>query len=176
MCVGKWGELKLRTSHKVFNKLCMRHIMFCTPSMFDVKMGWETSPGIQSLNPSWNLIPHEQVPVLWAVVPVCSNKRSLSRCHSEDLAQPDFRKFHTWGQGGWDGWMASPMQWRWVWANSGRWWRTGKLVMLQSMGSQKVRHDLVNEQQEQQGHTDRNWQSLNLNPSKVHALGPYIAS
>ena len=23
---------------------------------------------------------------------------------------------------GWDGWMASPTQWTWVWANSGRWW------------------------------------------------------
>ena len=25
---------------------------------------------------------------------------------------------------GWDGWMASPTQWTWVWANSGRQWRT----------------------------------------------------
>ena len=25
-----------------------------------------------------------------------------------------------------DGWMASPTQCTWVWANSGRWWRTGK--------------------------------------------------
>ena len=25
---------------------------------------------------------------------------------------------------GWDGWMASPTQWTWVWASSGRWWRT----------------------------------------------------
>ena len=25
---------------------------------------------------------------------------------------------------GWDGWMASPSQWTWIWANSGRWWRT----------------------------------------------------
>ena len=23
---------------------------------------------------------------------------------------------------GWDGWMASLMQWTWTWANSGRWW------------------------------------------------------
>ena len=37
---------------------------------------------------------------------------------------------------GWDGWMASLTQWTWVWANSGRWWRTGKLGMLQFMGSQ----------------------------------------
>ena len=27
---------------------------------------------------------------------------------------------------GQDGWVASPTQWTWVWANSGRWWRTGK--------------------------------------------------
>ena len=54
------------------------------------------------------------------------------------------------GEGGdrrWDGWMASPTQWTWLWANSGRWWRTGKPGMLQSMGSQRVRHDLVTEQQ-----------------------------
>ena len=37
---------------------------------------------------------------------------------------------------GWDGWMASPTQWTWVWANSGRQWRTGKPGMLQSMGLQ----------------------------------------
>ena len=34
---------------------------------------------------------------------------------------------------GWDGWMASTTQWTWVWTNSGRWWRTGKLDVLQSM-------------------------------------------
>ena len=27
---------------------------------------------------------------------------------------------------GWDGWMASPTQWTWVWVSSGTWWRTGK--------------------------------------------------
>ena len=27
---------------------------------------------------------------------------------------------------GWDGWMASPTQWLWVWVNSGNWWWTGK--------------------------------------------------
>ena len=51
------------------------------------------------------------------------------------------------GDRGWDLWMASSMQWTWVWANSGRWWRIGKPGVLQSMGSQKVRHDLVTEQQ-----------------------------
>ena len=37
---------------------------------------------------------------------------------------------------GWDGWMASPTQWTWVWTSSGRWWRTGKPGTLQPMGSQ----------------------------------------
>ena len=42
---------------------------------------------------------------------------------------------------GWDGWMASLIQWTWVWANSGSWWWRGKPGMLQSMGSPIVRHD-----------------------------------
>ena len=48
---------------------------------------------------------------------------------------------------GWDGWMASLMQWTWVWENSGRLWRTGKPGMLQSMGSQRAGHDWATEQQ-----------------------------
>ena len=31
---------------------------------------------------------------------------------------------------GWDGWMASPTQWTWVWASSGSWWWTGKPGVL----------------------------------------------
>ena len=48
---------------------------------------------------------------------------------------------------GWDGWMASLMQWTWTWANSRRWWETGSPGVLQSMGSQRFRHDWMNEQQ-----------------------------
>ena len=43
----------------------------------------------------------------------------------------------------WDGWMASLTQWTWIWANSGRWQRTGKPGVLQSMASQRVGHDLA---------------------------------
>ena len=35
-----------------------------------------------------------------------------------------------WGDRGWDGWMASLTQWTWVWANSGRQWRTRKPGVL----------------------------------------------
>ena len=37
-----------------------------------------------------------------------------------------------------DGWVASVTQWTWMWANSGRWWRTRKPGMLQSIESQRV--------------------------------------
>ena len=36
---------------------------------------------------------------------------------------------------GWDGWMASPIWWTWVWVNSGSWWWTGRPGVLRFMGS-----------------------------------------
>ena len=53
-------------------------------------------------------------------------------------------KIEAGGEGdnrGWDGRMASPTQWTWVWVSSGRWWWTGKPGVLQSMGLQRVGHD-----------------------------------
>ena len=46
---------------------------------------------------------------------------------------------------GWNGWMASLTQWTWVWVNYGSWWWTGRPGVLQSMGSQRVRHDWATE-------------------------------
>ena len=42
---------------------------------------------------------------------------------------------------GWGGWMASPTQWTWVWANSRRQWRTGEPGVLQPMELQRVGHN-----------------------------------
>ena len=39
---------------------------------------------------------------------------------------------------GWDGWMASPMQWTWTWGNSRRWWGTGRPGVLLFMGVTKL--------------------------------------
>ena len=36
-------------------------------------------------------------------------------------------------------------QWTWVWVNSGSWWRSGRPGVLQSVGSQRVRHNLATE-------------------------------
>ena len=41
--------------------------------------------------------------------------------------------------------MASPTQWTWVWVNPGSWWWTGKPGVLQSVGSQRVRHNWATE-------------------------------
>ena len=46
---------------------------------------------------------------------------------------------------GWDGWMASPTRWTWVWVNSGSLWWTGRPGMLRFMGLQRVRHDWATE-------------------------------
>ena len=46
---------------------------------------------------------------------------------------------------GWNGWMASPTQWTWVWVNSRSWWWTGRPGMPWFMGSQWVGHDWVTE-------------------------------
>ena len=61
-----------------------------------------------------------------------------------------WERLKTGGEGdnrGWDGWMASPTRWTWVWASSRRWERTGKPGVLQSMGPQKVGHNWATEQQ-----------------------------
>ena len=44
---------------------------------------------------------------------------------------------------GWDGWMASSIQWTWVWVSSRRW----STRVLQSMELQRVGHDWVIEHQ-----------------------------
>ena len=53
------------------------------------------------------------------------------------------------GNRGWGDLMASLTQWTWVWANSGRQWRTGKPGILLFMGSQRIKHDLPTEQHQQ---------------------------
>ena len=51
------------------------------------------------------------------------------------------------GGRGWHGWILSLTHWTWISARSGRWQRTGRPGVVQSMGLQRVGHDLVTEQQ-----------------------------
>ena len=54
------------------------------------------------------------------------------------------------------------IQWTRAWANSGRWWRTEKPGVLQSMGSQRIGRNWVTEQQQQNIHVQSNPQTYNM--------------
>ena len=79
---------------------------------------------------------------------------------------PDARK--DWRQKKRVRWLYSiKTQWTWIWANSGRCWRTGNPGVLQSMGSQRVGHNLATEQWYKRKafllsciYLERNWKSL----------------
>ena len=59
---------------------------------------------------------------------------------------PDAGKDWRWEEKGTpDDEMASLTWWTWVWVNYGSWWWIGKPGVLQSMESQRVRHDWVTE-------------------------------
>ena len=75
---------------------------------------------------------------------------------------------------GWDGWMASPTQWTWVWVKSGSWLWAGRPGVLQSMGLQRVGYNWV---------TELNWTEhmpIPVSPSIQYppspTLYPYICS
>ena len=69
----------------------------------------------------------------------------LQRTYSfeEPDAGKDWRREK--GMTGWDVCMVSPTRWAWAWVGYRSWWWTRKPGMLQSMGSQRVRHDWATE-------------------------------
>ena len=78
---------------------------------------------LQSLATSWEVLTHWKRPWCW---------EGLGAGREGD-------------DRGWDGWMASPTQWTWVWVDSRSWWWTGRPGVLQFMGSQRFRHDWATE-------------------------------
>ena len=89
-------------------------------------------------NQSWIFIARTDVeaetPILWPPDVVFSHLKK-SRC---------WEWFKVGGEeddSGWDGWMASVIQWTWVWVSSGSMGWTGKPGVMQSMGLQGVVHD-----------------------------------
>ena len=71
-----------------------------------------------------------------------SLKKKKTRCR---------KRLKVRGEGGssrYDGLITSLTQWTWIWANLRWWWRTEEPGVLQSMELQRVRHDLMTEQQQ----------------------------
>ena len=94
-------------------------------------------------NQSWMFIGRTDVeaetPILWP--PDAKNSFEKKRPWCWEILRAG-------GEGdnrGWDGWMASPTQWTWVWVNSGSWWWTGRPDVPQSMGLQRAGHDWATE-------------------------------
>ena len=67
----------------------------------------------------------------------------------------------------WDGWMASPTWWTWVWVSTGSWWWTGRTGVQRVMGSQRVGHDWA---------TELNWTEVYRKLSEKYSGFPYILS
>ena len=93
--------------------------------------------------------------ILKEISPACSSEGWMLKLDSSTLATSceevtQWKRPWCWeglgtgGEGddrGWDGWMASPTQWAWVWVNSGSVWWTGRPGVLRFMGLQRVGHD-----------------------------------
>ena len=89
-------------------------------------------------NQSWIFIgrtgTEAEAPILWS-----PDSKSWLIGKDPDVGKDWSRRRRGWQRmteddRGWDGWMASPTQWTWVWAGYRGWWRTGKPGVLQSMG------------------------------------------
>ena len=121
-------------------------------------------------------------PILKEINPEYSLAGLMLSWSSNTLAtwweEPTYWKRPWWWEGwraggersdrGWDGWMVSLTQWTWVWENSRRWWWTGRPGGLQIIGSQRVGHNSVTEQQRQItiGYTSNNIQARKKTPFK----------
>ena len=106
-------------------------------------LGWQGDPTSPSLRKSVLNIHWKDWCWSW-------NYNNLATWYKEltHLKRPScWERLRAGGEGdnrGWDGWVASPTQWTWVWVNSGVWWCTGKSGVLQSM-DHRVGHDWATE-------------------------------
>ena len=126
----------------------------------------EIQPVHSKGNQSWIFIgrtdAEAETPILW---PPDSKNWLIGK---DPAAGKDWRG----GEGddrGWDGWMASLTQWTWIWVNSRSWWWTGRPGVLQSMESQRVRHDWA---------TELNWtisQNLSKETAHIYLLLSYLS-
>ena len=96
----------------------------------------------QTGNQSWIFVgrtdAEAEAPILWP-----PDERTDSLEKTLMLRKIESRRGRGWQRI--NGWMVSPTQWTWVWVYSRSSWWTGKPGVLQSMGSQRVRHDWVTE-------------------------------
>ena len=171
-CQSKNHQLQRENIHVREKKLCKHHLQAMikiTSTVMDVRVGLWRKLSAEELmlldcgvEDSWESLGLQEDPTS-----LCQ-RRSVLGVHWKDwcwswnssilaisweelthLKGPRcWERLRAGGEGddrGWDGWMASPTQWTWVWVNFGSWWWTGRPGVLQSMGSQWVGHNWVTE-------------------------------
>ena len=111
----------------------------CSMSIFPEPLYVQSPPLSTSLTRTAQLL--QRIRLHWDVIIPQSPKFTsgfTQGSHSVDLDRCIIMR-------GWDGWVASPTGWTWVWASFGDWWWTGKPGELQSMESQRAGHDWATE-------------------------------
>ena len=86
--------------------------------------------------------PEAEAPILW---PSREKRRLPGKAPDVGKVWGQEEKGNDRGQDGWTGSLKRPT---WIWPNSRRWWKTGGPGVLCSMGSWRVRHDLMTKQQQ----------------------------
>ena len=111
------------------SKMCCWRILFESP--LDCK---EIQPVHPKGDQSWVFIgrpdAEAETPTLWPIW--CEEPSHWERPWC-------WERLKTGGEGAdreWDGWMALPMQWTWIWVSSKSWWWTWKPGVMKSMGLQ----------------------------------------
>ena len=136
-CYDSWGRKESDRTERLnwtisLNLLYCKWFIYSPESWSYFRLSWPVGVYLIEVD--------AKAPVLWP-----PDAKSL-------LIRKDPDAGRDWGQEekgayiGWDGLMASPTWWTWVWASSENWWWTGRPGMLPSTGSQKVRHDWMTKQ------------------------------
>ena len=140
VCLPSW-------SHLILSSLCLVlglcHSFKSCALPFSLLLHKEINPLNPKGNQLWIFIGKTDVeaetPILW---PHDANSQLIGK-------RPwRWKKLNAGGEGddrGWDGWMASPTQWTWVYVDSRSWWWTGTPGVLHFMGLQRVGHDWATE-------------------------------
>ena len=143
----KWRQVKLLaqgyTTYKQWHRWLRTHVpdgfkRWCWRRLLRIAWKVKIKPVNPKGNQPWIFIgrPDAEAPIFWS-----------PDVNSQLIGKKPWcwKRLRTEGEEGirgWDGWMASPTQWTWTWANSGSLWGTGKPDLLQSMGLQKSQTQL----------------------------------
>ena len=143
------------TGHShIFKTICLYVLMYLAPKNWcfqtgagkDLRVPWTARRSKQSIRKLFN--PEYSLERLKLKLQYLGHQmwRAYSLEKTLMLGKTEGRRRRGWQSMRWLNGILT--QWTWVWANSGRWWRTGRPGVLQLMGWQRVIHDWVTEQQE----------------------------